>query len=421
MKKPSSPNIKKNTKLLQPTKNQLFISKAKESPTSDQQKDIDSEFPALGSTAEHGKQSLDKDASVGRMQNFAISFSEKLKSSTSNCPKEYRPSRNTVPVQKTTGSSTELDWRDKKSSAKKNVNKSPMKDERIGNTQRVESSRSFGNNQEMKLSVKDAVNEPQSDDNGFHVVKNRKDYNRERGLSDQMGQVKTKSSRNLAANSNQNNNVEKQFEDRLKNSKRNSSKRFSENRNMGILDGAEGSEGQRSTYRDHLSNNRNSSDPHWRKRSEKRTDGKEQSDVKSGKRATQGQVGKLDETERDCPMLESGRRKQNGRPVKPHVTNVQTPVLQERANRNPENTKREELKIKITLGKSNVENTPTADTRTKATFSYSDALKCKAKIQVKLCHTVCVKLHLLYMAIASTVYSTSAGITQYDWPISVRL
>ena len=398
MKKPSSPNIKKNTKLLQPTKNQLFIPKAKESPTSDQQKDIDSEFPALGSTAEHGKQSLDKDASVGRMQNFAISFSEKLKSSTSNCPKEYRPSRNTVPVQKTTGSSTELDWRDKKNSAKKNVNKSPMKDERIGNTQRVESSRSFGNNQEMKLSVKDAVNEPQSDDNGFHVVKNRKDYNRERGLSDQMGQVKTKSSRNLAANFNQNNNVEKQFEDRLKNSKRNSSKRFSENRNMGILDGAEGSEGQRSTYRDHLS------------------DGKEQSDVKSGKRATQGQVGKLDETERDCPMLESGRRKQNGRPVKPHVTNVQTPVLQERANRNLKNTKREELKIKITLGKSNVENTPTTDTRTKATFSYSDALKCKAKIQVK-----CVKLHLLYMAMASTVYSTSAGITQYDWPISVRL
>ena len=275
-----------------------------------------------------------------------------------------------------------------------------MKDERIGNTQRVESSRSFGNNQEMKLSVKDAVNEPQSDDNGFHVVKNRKDYNRERGLSDQMGQVKTKSSRNLAANFNQNNNVEKQFEDRLKNSKRNSSKRFSENRNMGILDDAEGSEGQRGTYRDHLSNNRNSSDPHWRKRSEKRTDGKEQS---------------------DCPMLESGRRKQNGRPVKPHVTNVQTPVLQERANRNPENTKREELKIKITLGKSNVENTPTTDTRTRATFSYSDALKCKAKIQVKLCHTVCVKLHLLHMAMASTVYSTSAGITQYDWPISVRL
>ena len=384
MKKPSSPNIKKNTKLLQPTKNQIFVSKAREGPTSDQQKDIDSEFPALGSTAEQGKRSLEKDANVGRMQNFAISFSEKLKSSNSN----YPPSRNTVTVQKTTGSSTEQDWRDKKNSAKKNVNKSPMEKERIGNTQPVESSRSFGNNQEMKLSVKDAVNEPQSDDNGFHVVKNRKHYNREGDLSDQMGQVKAKSSRNVAANFNQNKNVEKQFEDRLKNSKRNSSKWFSENRNMGILNDAEGYEGQRSTYQYHLSNNRNSSDPHWRKRPEKRSDGKEQSDVKSGKRATQGQVGKPEETERDYPMLESGHPKQNGRPDKPPVRNIQTPVLQERANHNPENTKREGLKIKITLGKSNVENTLTTDTRTRATFSYSDALKCKAKVQVKLCHTV---------------------------------
>lgn len=405
--------IKKKDILVKPASQSKpgSVFNVKESFSLTQKDGIEFEFPALGLTSEQNQGSSENNSVLVKAPTFAVSFSEKLRSSNRNNPGNIRTMDKTAESiigQNVNVRSDEHRFESQTSTrGRKGNRKSRPEDERISSSPRSASGSSKVGNQETKQSLDDEHDlcQVQSDDNGFLLVKSKAKRRaleeRERNdegsaREDKKGSLKRRTFGEESILRRASENAERAWESgpNISRSNYSNSKRFSENRNTKIQSNEDRLKVQPQTRAERPSNKGCSSDLDWRKRTYKALAdkvGKEEKGRNVGFKSNQAWGLRADQAAKAEKADVVNRYKVRSTHEIPNASHDKTDLKSNRAktlqgNRDckPEKIEREQYKIKVKLGDSYSEDKPTSDTKTRVQLSYSDILKAKPKVQVSL-------------------------------------